>query len=204
MTGVGQTLPMTKNWCMSSAGQTLPMAWMDYFIYLAHQQLFRTSTGLDSVICLIHQQLFCTSARAIPSTFSSINNCFVDHLVWVVLHLSHPSTVGSSIIWYGFLHLSHTSTVVLYIIWYGQSFIGVIHQQLFRMDSVFSIIHQELFWTPSGLGNSSFASSIKSCFVHHLVWIPSSVSSINSFEHYLLWVVLHWSHPSAVVSCIIW
>ena len=55
------------------------------------------------------------------------------------------------------------------------------------------------------LGNPLLLSSINSCFVHHLVCIPSSISSINScLVHHLVWVVLHWSHPSTVVSYIIW
>ena len=70
------------------------------FVGLIQQQLFRTISDMNSFIP-IDQQLF------------------VHHLVWVVLHCSHPSTVVLYIIWYGFLYLCRPSTVVFYIIWCG-------------------------------------------------------------------------------------
>ena len=124
--------------------------------------------------------------------------CFVHHVKWVVLYLSHPSTIVLYIIWYGFLHLSHPSRVVFLhhlvcavlhgshppavvscIIWYG---------------FFFSLIHQLLLCAPSAMGSSSLCSSINSCFVHHLY----------CFVHHLVWVVLHWTDPSIVVLYIIW
>ena len=98
--------------------------------------------------------------------------------------MGSPSLISSinscyGIIWYGFHHLSLPSTVVLCIIRYGYSFIGLIHQQLFHTSpgvfSLFCLIHR------------SFLSSINYCFVHRL----------ERVFHY-------WSHPSTVVSYIIW
>ena len=71
------------------------------------------------------------------------------------------------------------------------------------MDS--SLIHQQLFCTPCGICGPLFVSFINNCFIHHLVWISSSFSSIKScFVHHLVCAVLHGSHPPAVVSYIIW
>ena len=148
-----------------------------------HHQLFRASSGMDSILSLVHQQLFCTSSRmGIPLLVSSINSCivhhlawilysvltvnscFIHHLIWVVLRWSYPSVIVSFIILHGFLHLSRTSTFLLYTS---------------GMDSMISFAGQLFFCTSSGTGIPSLASSINNCFLHHLVWIPSSVSFIN-------------------------
>ena len=144
---------------------------------------------MDSFSSLIHQQLF------------------LHELVRVVLHWSHPSTVVSCSIWYGFLYLSRPSTVVLYIIWYGKSFVGLIHQQLFRassgMDSFRSPVHQQLLvhdllWV---VLHWQHASTVVSCMIwngfFHLP-IPSTVASC-------IWNdILHPSRPITVVLYIIW
>ena len=102
-----------------------------------------------------------------------INGCFAHLLVWVVRRWSHRSPVVSCIISNGILHLSRSSTVALYISWYEWSFIGLIHQQLFRASSgrdlfisrpstvvfciiwygksLIGLIHQQLFRTSSGM-----------------------------------------------------
>ena len=188
---------------------------------------------MDFFICLVHQQLLCTSSGMVSSSLVwSINSCFVHHLAWipsalthqqlfvhdlesVVLHWSHPSTVVSCIIWYGFLYLSCPSTVVLYMIWYGKSILGLIHQQLFctshGMDSAISsinsclcmiwygqsfigLIHQQLFRASSGM--DFFISLVHQqlfCASSGMVR-PSLVRSISScFVQYLAWI------PSALI-----
>ena len=138
------------------SGVVLYIIWYGkFFVGLIHQQLFRTSSDMESFSSLIHPQLF------------------VHHLVWVVLHWSHPSTVFSC------------------IFWYGKAIIGLIHQLLFctlsGMDS-FSSHPSTFVCTWSGMGSSSLISSMSSCFVHHLVWISLSVLSISScFVHHLVW-----------------
>ena len=159
-----------------------------------------------------------------PWLISSINSCFVHHLVWISLSVSSINSC-------------------LHIIWYGKSIIGLIHQQLFRTlsgtDSFSSLIHQQLFvhhlvwkvlpwsdpstvasyiiWygflqfshpsavvcTWSGVGSPSLVSTVNSCFMHHLVWIPSSATPISScIVHHLACMVgpsLAWSTNSCFV-----
>ena len=145
---------------------------------------------MDSFISLIHQQLSSTlSSMGSPLLVSCISSCFVHHLVWVP---SSASSINSC-----FAHLL-ASVVLPWSL-----------QQLFRassgMDSFICLFHQLLFCTSYGIGSLSLVLSIKSCFLHHLVWIPYSVSSINScFVHHLACVVLRWFQPSTFVSYIIW
>ena len=118
------------------------------------------------------------------SLAASINSCFVHHLVWIL-----PSTVALCI-WNDILHLPCPSTVVLYIIWYGKSLIGLIHQQLFRtssgIDAFICLVHQQFFCTSSDMESPFLVWSINSCFLHHLAWNPSVLSSINICL-YMIW-----------------
>ena len=131
---------------------------------------------------------------------------FIHHLVWVVLHCSHPSNVISCVIWYGSLHLpSINSYLVYHLVWVVShlfnpwTLVSVIIWSWIRHLSL-SLIRQQLFCTPR-TGTPSLVWSINSCFVHHLIWNPSSLLSINGcLVHHLVWIFLHWSYSSTVVS----
>ena len=206
---------------LPSISSCLYMIWCGQsFIGLIRQQLCRAASGMDFFIYLVHQQLFCTSSGM--DSFRSVvhQQLFVHHLVWVVLHWQHPSTVVSCIIWYGFYHLPHPSAVASCIWnWYSSSVSSInscfVHHLVCKIlpFSDPSTVVSYIIWhgflqsshpstvvcTSSGMGSPSLVSSINSCFVHHLVWISSSVSSIHScFVHYLAWT------PSSVSSVNIW
>ena len=128
-------------------------------IGLIHQQLFRISSGMNSSLSSINFVLCAPSGMGSSSLFSSIDSCFVHHLVWIP---SSFSSINSYVVHHLVciaLHWSRPSTIVSYIIWYG----------------FFSLVLQQLLCAPSGMSRSSLFSSINSYFVHHLVWIPSSV-----------------------------
>ena len=125
-----------------------------------------------------------------PSLVSSIHSCFVHHLVWITSSVSSINSCFAHHLVLKVLPRFDTSTVVSYIILHG-------FLQFFIPSAVVC--------TWSDLGSPSLVSSINSYLVHHLEWYSLSVSSINScFVLNLVRVVLHWCHPSTVVSCIIW
>ena len=139
---------------------------------------------------LIHQPLFSKPCGLAAHLFvSSINSCFVHHLVWTVLHWSHPPAGASSIIWYGF-------------------FFSRIHQMLLcapsgvSSSSLFSDINScfvhHLEWIPS------YFSFIKSCFVHQLVWVVLHWSHPSLVVSYMIWYgFLHQFRPLTVIFYII-
>ena len=161
--------------------------------FFVHHLAWITSSFSSINSCFVHHLVWVVLYWCHPSTvvwyiiwYGFLHMPHPSTIVFAQLLWPHPSTVASCMIWYGFLQLCQTQTVVFTSRGMGSpsldSFITIV---IWLRIGHLSHPSTVLFHI-SGMGSPSLISAINSCFVHHLVWIPTTVSDASSC-FYITW-----------------